>query len=113
MKTWDDWSDFEVCFKVVELLGLRTCEGQHYKPRVACWDENGFIIKFDINSWSDMGPLIVENRIAIAPHPLRDDSRGVWMCLGRDGYGNRFTKDGTNPLRAAAIVFLMMNGVKP
>lgn len=67
------------------------------------------------NSWADMGPIIAENRLHLNPNPEG------WMAMGytettlEDGticLGNEISFD-ARPLRAAAIVYLMMNGVNP
>ncbi|BAN16847.1 hypothetical protein X848_gp37 [Edwardsiella phage PEi21] len=51
------------------------------------------------NSWADMGPLIVENGIVVIPY----GRNSLWMAA-RAGVRYHHTK----PLRAAAIVYLMM-----
>lgn len=66
------------------------------------------------NSWSDMGPLIRENEITL----IRDTSTNdVWLAISRawftvDGIESRDKIEFThkNPLRAAAIVYLMSKG---
>ncbi len=59
------------------------------------------------NSWADMGPIMEREKIN-----LEFDSKVVGECSALGGYFNglRFDKEFShkNPLRAAAIVFLMM-----
>jgi len=106
MRTWDDWSDKEVSDGVAKIVGTYSefCSTHDY-----------------CNSWADMGPLMFDWDISIFrdvstnPKVFTAVPKGWWSVgngfvssLGIDiGYTH------PNPLRAAAIVFLMMNGVKP
>ncbi|MCP4321484.1 MAG: DUF2591 domain-containing protein [Alteromonadales bacterium] len=54
------------------------------------------------NNPSDAWPIIVDNRITVAPY---DDASQGWSAT----YDTSFFIDDDNPLRAAMIVYLMMN----
>ena len=57
-----------------------------------------------INNQSDMWPLIVDNKIDIC----HIDSHEIWKAFAiKDG--EIVSHEDKNPLRAAAIVFLMLN----
>lgn len=62
-------------------------------------------VSFDINDWSDMGPLIHENMISMKWHS--HIYGGMAMCVGFCESG-RHEVVHKNPLRAAAIVWLLM-----
>jgi len=85
---------------VAKFIGLELCDGQHYKPNASYWD--GHCKMFNpCNNPADAWPIIVENKISLfairytesmwqAEHPIT----GIFKH--------------ENPLRAAMIVFLMM-----
>lgn len=56
---------------------------------------------FDINNPADMWPIIIDNKLSIEPHALED----TFFSASRHC---EFSHQHKNPLRAAAIVFLMM-----
>lgn len=114
MCNWDDWSDFEINAAVTCInFG---CEGWELngvsKNFFHCGaDGSGYYVQQVIdycNNWADMGQLIVDNKISIV------HTGSYWQAQSPLGEGvicNR--KENENPLRAAAIVFLMMNEVEP
>ena len=65
---------------------------------------------FDINNWSDMGQLIEQNKINL--NYFEDDDGGYYSATsgeyGCESHENEC--DNKNPLRAAAIVYLLMQG---
>lgn len=63
------------------------------------------------NNPSDAWPIIVENRIGIIPAPSYGEWKAAHSALGDDGTPHHFTQH-NNPLRAAMIVFLMMQEEK-
>lgn len=118
MKTWDDWSDFDVnAFVTMHVYNLHDWEySENMQQFFHCGvtgDETYTQNVIDYcNNWSYMGPLAINSNIVITP------------CMGSNngdatGYfehKNPITIDfcvNDKALRAAAIVFLMMNGVKP
>ncbi|UBB12373.1 phage protein NinX family protein [Pantoea eucrina] len=72
---------------------------------------NGVIGCMDFcNSWADAGPIIEANKIAMIP-----ESDGTWFALGNPQIKSNWRvqstgafHNDTTPLRAAMIVFLMM-----
>lgn len=126
MKTWDDWSDFDLSLAVAKINYPETASIWVGRVAVSFSDASagGFDVRyFDINSWADMGPIIVDSGISLIK--LIDGYQAIsnsWdyiditdrdgindCCIGNEAamYGHK------NPLRAAAIAFLMMNGVNP
>lgn len=57
------------------------------------------------NNWSDAGPIIVENKITIHA-PMHYDEPQEWLAFDVHDSDADFMDE--NPLRAAMIVFLMM-----
>lgn len=60
-------------------------------------------VSFDINSWSDMGPIIHLNNIPI--NPVGNPKFVKLWIAGND----EASACGENPLRAAAIVYILIN----
>lgn len=113
MESWDDWSDEDLANQilvvmhgeVINLFTLSDCKTYVYDCGVI--GESFYRVDLiDINKPADMWPIIVNSRITIAPY--QDESQG-WFATT----DTSFFVDNENPLRAAAIVFLMMNGVTP
>ena len=117
--TWDDWSDLEVNKAVYEALGLtpddldilvesmsnQLVEAMPFMPKAY----EGVCIYYGkdyCNNPADMWPVIIENNISLINDgagnigAAHDDFKQVWLPKYR-------------ALRAAAIVFLEINGVKP
>lgn len=119
-KSWDDWSDFEINKAVYENLGLtpddldilvesmsiQLVEAMPFMSKAY----EGVCIYYGkdyCNNPADMWPIIVANDISIqAPNEYFDE----WYS---SKLGAKISYCHKNPLRAAAIVFLEMNGVKP
>ena len=115
MRTWDDWSDFEVNKAVAERLGLVTggandnyaCVKVKKSEDYRAW----YLVDY-CNSWNDIGPIIERNNITIACYD------GEWSAFsGFRPWADTDIRDNEthckNIKRAAAIVFLIMNGVNP
>lgn len=116
MKTWDDWSDFEIncsvaialgCDVVIEFTPSSSSVYCGYEGLKSTQDERDYC-----NNPAYMWPIILENNIVATP------------CMGASigdatGYSEHQNpvisefNDNSKALRAAAIVFLMMNGVNP
>lgn len=65
------------------------------------------------NNWSDMGPIIDKHEITMkAPNYNQVDHWEVSSCIFTDGLGFCYGADHKNPLRAAAIVYLLMHHEK-
>lgn len=63
------------------------------------------------NSPADAWQIIHDNRIGVIPAPCYGEWKAAHRAVGDDGTPHHFTQH-TNPLRAAMIVFLMMQGKK-
>ena len=71
------------------------------------YDGNGFyetVIPDYCNSWADAGPIIQNNSIGVMP--FKNYESEAWQL--RAGLLSNTTVKDKNPLRAAMIVFLMM-----
>lgn len=115
MNAWDDWSDFDLSFAVAKLVAIDRLV-EHNGKAVHVHDyHNGVCLgwkTFWINSPADMWTIILENNIVITPCM----SANIGDATGYSEHQNpviREFSDNSKALRAAAIVFLMMNGVNP
>lgn len=99
-------------FVINAAVGSATGHATAAEPALNLVIRNSNGRKFDpCNSWSDAGPIIVENKISLNAHGLH-----AWMAWKNTGSNleeissNRHQHSAIwgNPLRAAMIVFLMM-----
>ena len=108
MKDYSKMSDFEINVSVAAKLGVNAkCEdGCLFTSKKHTGDNviSVTTVTDYCNNPSDMWPLIVENRISI--HTSHCDSRCKAFSLKNNGV---FRCEDVNPLRAAAIVLLMLN----
>ena len=112
MKTWDDWSDFEINYRIAKrvITNGNVCIVKNFVTgrKFVYVGVEGEQTEVDYcNSWSNMGPIIVNNKIGVHPDAFKD---GNWFAF--DSY-DMTMHESAEPLRAAAIVFLEMNGVNP
>lgn len=110
-----DMSDFEINKAVGEIAleGKWACKPGHSGNESDLWyygSVDTFVTPYCqlpdyCNSWADAGPIIMGNKICLSCYPHRND----WdaFTLSDKGYAEETTYD-ENPLRAAMIVFLMM-----
>lgn len=116
---YSELSDFEINMAVAHLLGATVETSSNltacFKPdfEVSVLSPGGPVSKFDpCNSWSDAGPIIQKNNISI----LIDDTTKKWSSASVQDFTNvsayKFGNCHENPLRAAMIVFLMMQEKK-
>lgn len=118
--SWDKVSDFEINKAMAELQGysVKTMEagGRELQvmQRVLSGGNLGspFRLTDYCNSWEDMGQLISENKIDLKYQEISDDEWFAGVSSDDDNFYEHWWSN-TNPLRAAAIVYLMMNNVKP
>lgn len=109
--TWDDWSDLQVTVKICEVYGINfeiiqgvvICSVKHQGDNVISISGSVDYCNNPADTW----PIIVDNNMWIQPDMVGD---GFWHCYDCEEIATAKDK---NPLRAAAIVFLMMKGVKP
>jgi len=117
-------SDFEINELTAIKLGLNISKEQwmHLGDR----DENLVIIDtskdssdiinrtFDTvdycNNWADMGPLLLEELIETAPLCNGNKWKAVVVKYDKRGNAIHYISKHKNPLRAAAIVYLLRNG---
>lgn len=124
MKTWDDWSDFEINIAVADALGVFWHCAPHRNAEYKwLYSENYHLCDTKVNhsvelpmycsSPADMWPIIADSRISIETADIINGEL-TWeaFCLFVDDWRSARHKN-ANPLRAAAIVFLIMNGAKP
>lgn len=130
MKTWNDLSDLEINKAIYEAIGLvpddldilaESITNQLIKamPFMSNEDECVCIYygKDYCNNPADMWPIIGDRKISlhwdweVMNECSAIGSTYVMRSLGLRQITHEYTSK--NPLRAAAIVFLMMNGVNP
>ena len=118
MKTWDDWSDFDLSFKVAKLSMPSNDNIQELLGNVCTGAVSGHnadsyqFVYFDINKPADMWPIILENNIVVTPCVGANIGNATGYSEHQNPVISEFS-DNSKALRAAAIVFLMMNGVNP
>lgn len=116
--SWDSVSDFEINKAVAKLQGLNNIQPYDVQGLVSYEDVDYDTLKYYMetvdycNSWADMGPVISEHRIMLNPYCANEDWKAE-IPVGKNGIATTYARCyDTNPLRAAAIVYLMMNGVR-
>lgn len=118
MKTWDDWSDFEINKSLFHFTrDFGKCEDimQKNNPNrsAVMWGDGANWFEFNgCNNPLDMWPIILENNIVITPCMGLNIGDATCYSEHKNPVISEFN-DNSKALRAAAIVFLMMNGVNP
>lgn len=104
MKDYNEMSDFEINALVAEKLGVdaKIEDGRLFTSKKHAGENVISVTTFTdyCNNQADMWPLIVENNIWIQPDMVGD---GYWHSHVED-----FWAKDKNPLRAAAIIYLMI-----
>lgn len=108
-------SDFEINRKVLEIeLGVKALGYAHAADGVSAgWVRSNQYHWYDYcNSWADAGPIIAENQISLvfdADRMIEPPAHWV-MCrhVNNNGDVAEHYAQPNKPLRAAMIVFLMM-----
>jgi hypothetical protein len=109
MMDYSKLSDFEINKRLAELLGLIIAKEQYEQDDVlvlinGCEIEYSSSVNY-CNSWEDMGPIIEREKISISYRSRgKKDLPPQAKRFGSDDH-NIADK---NPLRAAAIVYLMI-----
>lgn len=104
MKDYSKMSEFEIAHKTAKLTGLKLpCSNSLLYNTSGKWE------LFDpCNNPADAWPIIIGNRIAL--HPLHPTYENEWRASAEDDCGFiGYSSSNLSPLRAAMIVFLMMN----
>lgn len=122
MSEWKSKSDFEINKAVAEMdLKFKSCIDveffcNSYDRRCVDVVSQGLhVCSIDYcNNPSDAWPIIIENKISINNGmTLIPDVDYKWNDCWLCGNGKGVNSQCENPLRAAMIVYLEMNGVKP
>ena len=119
MKTWDDWSDKEISSKILTVIHgeqinhwcLSDCETFVYDCG-PIGDQYYRVDLIDINNPADMWTLALSNNIVITPSMGSNDGDATGYLEHDNPVSIEFSRN-DEALRAAAIVFLEMNGVRP
>lgn len=98
MTDYSKLSDDELSIKVVECKFGFSCYMQNGRVRALNPDGDDFY--FDINNPLDSWPIILESKVSLNPYDNSDE----WFATT----DTSFFVDDKNPLRAAMIVYLMM-----
>jgi len=100
MTDYSNLSDGEINMAVAKLMGT-----YRYVPENLPCDRH--LGRNYCNSWADAGPIILENCISMVWDCAEDASSAWWNAF--DKFDDCRIQYQANPLRAAMIVFLMMN----
>ena len=109
MRTWNDWSDLEVNRKVAEVLGKKVVQhSMMFEGKLWVIEGDNGIERLPdyCNSWEEIGKIIVENGLSLEPYNYPYKAWLASTAFSIDVFSDK------SPLRAVAIVFLMMNGVE-
>jgi len=106
---YSELTDWEINVAVAKCLGYAASPNKYHPTSVVTNYGNGRrgLNSHDYcNSWSDMGPIIVENKISLVE--LSSVATG-WKAQAMHLEGKPHSSN-PSPLRAAAIVYLMIKG---
>jgi len=109
MMDYSQMKDYEINAAIGEALGWNA-KYIHQDDSVTFRDDLGRLRgrKNYCNSWADAGPIIEKNLICLAADVFAEDrDGGVWIAQPAYGWDSEKVRH-DNPLRAAMIVFLMM-----
>ena len=93
---YSDLTDFEINKLVAEALGYQDISGGTY-------------VSSYCNSPSDAWPIILENKIDIVIDPPVSTAYEDAVDVLSESWSDSMYAESNNPLRAAMIVYLMMN----
>lgn len=122
MKTWDDWSDYKINKRIADFIFPEQIKSVKAAKEnvVDVWIANGgkgFYRHEYVdycNSWADIGHILLDKAIGMVAENGKLIGATTSSQQYYEPYGDIiYSYDHANPLRAAAIVFLMMNGVNP
>lgn len=116
MKTWDDWSNHDIDCAVAKALGYKPYYKEGYRINGGCCvvsNESPMYqgVYAPSSDWSVMGRLIDKHGIQLSSTQCPAGSGLVFTACSNDRIHQAPWSD--TYCRAAAIVFLMMNGVRP
>lgn len=101
---YSEMTDFEISKAVGSAIGINWENLDSNYHALSIWDDGELCVFDPCNSWADAGPIIQDNAIGIMP--FKKGPSEAWS-LAAGLLSNTTVKD-NNPLRAAMIVFLMM-----
>lgn len=106
-------SDFEINLRVAEIVVDYDCISRlPYTDMAVHWGDGANWHVFNpCNNPADALPIIHDNRIGVIPAPCYGEWKAAHRAVGDDGTPHHFTQH-TNPLRAAMIVFLLMQDAR-
>lgn len=106
-------SDFEINLRVAEIVVDYDCISRlPYTDMAVHWGDGANWHVFNpCNNPADAWPIIHDNRIGVIPAPCYGEWKAAHRAVGDDGTPHHFTQH-TNPLRAAMIVFLLMQDAR-
>lgn len=114
MRNYEDMSDFEINKLIAEWIGFGYFG--FYKQeggKVRCNRCGGEMVTLDYcNNWSDIGPIIEKYGITLEYDCDIEAESEWWNCIGFGDSGRVEWNYTSNPKRAAAICFLMMQESK-
>lgn len=122
MKTWDDWSDWDINTELTTIIfsdmlsNLKISEtGRYfyYKTREGWGTQD--VLDY-CNTPNDMWPLMIDSGIVVLPYDTCERYiavSGATLNSDHNLCSDNIWYLDEKPLRAAAIVFLEINGVKP
>lgn len=114
---YEEMSDLQINLLVANAIGVDAAENQGVVFGAVKHEGGNIVSVIDVvdycNNPSDAWPIIVENNISMRPIYIRDSGgRKIieWECkhAEREWPNKSYGWDDKNPLRAAMIVFLMM-----
>lgn len=112
---YDEMSDFEINLAVAKKLGLVVSAESNGHNAVDARCDDGYHAWFTIdycNNWADIGPIIEKHGITLEyDYDLKPDAEW-WSCVAFGDFGKVECNYLSNPRRAAAICFLMMQESK-
>jgi hypothetical protein len=103
---YSEMSDFEIDKAVAEII-FPDMKITNFAGEAVVWDEknNTRVVRY-CHSWADAGPIIEASKIKLE---FRHDCNDFWLAASSLGEHAFLQK---TPLRAAMIVFLMMQESK-
>lgn len=124
--SWDDVSDLSINKVIKEIekskrraewVEWNVSNGMAEADAAALIDHPDTIYTIQVpdycDSWADMGPIIYQHSISLVLDGDYNTAVNNFECFSGEGGGfaGDYEYEHASPLRAAAIVYLMMNGI--
>ncbi|QHJ82590.1 MAG: hypothetical protein [Bacteriophage sp.] len=104
---YSEMTDQEISKAVGDCIGIKWANLDDNYSRLIAWVDGELSVFDPCNSWADAGPIIESNAIGLGVSRPGDSRHWIAYCW-KDNYCGEVRVRGSNPLRAAMIVFLMM-----